>query len=239
MLVKVLRECGYEEALLGLSLSFYDHKMPLIDWELFEEYKNYPDSEPLRDSRRTSAKDVFWADEKYTKAQKIALLLAHREAKENIARDNPDYIRAEKKFLRSICVWLYIQAPRCWWSEYDTYTIGMTKNSSSTMHTLDKRETESLDYEHGTAELQIRNFNYSLEQYKNPDSCYYKDITRLKLNLPEGWLQERQICTNYAALQNILNQRDGHRLKFWKQHNEDILFQLEHPELIVKDFKQS
>jgi hypothetical protein len=52
------------------------------------------------------------------------------------------------------------------------------------------------------------------------------------MNLPEGWLQERQICTNYDTLRNILNQREGHRLKFWNVHNTEILSQLDHPELI-------
>jgi len=229
MLVKVLREAGYEEALLGLSLSFYDHKIPLLDWNFFALN---PDITKCR--KYSGDKESFWTEEKYTKAQKIAYLLAHRESKENIARDNPDYIRAEKKFLRSICVWLYIQAPRCWWSEYDTYQQGMTKNSSSTMHTLDKRETVSEDYELYTHIDSVDTFNHCLSQYKEPDNPFYKDISYLKCNLPEGWLQERQICTNYASLQNIFNQREGHRLKYWKQHNADILAQLEHPELIVK-----
>ena len=231
MLVKILNECGYEEALLGLSLSFYDHKIPLLDWNFFELNPNV-----TKCRKYSNDTEVFWSNEKYTKAQKIAILLAHREPKANIARDNPDYIRAEKKFLRSICVWIYIQAPRCWWSEYDTYVVGMTKNSSSTMHTLDKRSTQMYDYEEGTSGYSIGAFNQQLELYKNPlaEGREYRDITALKCNLPEGWLQERQICTNYATLQNIVNQRAGHRLKYWQYHNEEILKQIAHPELITK-----
>jgi hypothetical protein len=225
MFVKILKEAGYEEALLGLSLSFYDHKIPLVDWGTFD-YFNY--REDTLEITRENAKDVFWTDEKYTKAQKIAMLLANRITKDNIARDNPDYIRAEQKFLRSICVWVYIQAPRCWWSEFDTYTVGMTKNSSSTMHTLDKRETAVVDYAIGTSVASINAFNEVLKLYKEKSVS----ISELKCNLPEGWLQERQICTNYSVLKNILNQREGHRLKYWKQFNTDILMQLEHPEFI-------
>ena len=235
MLVKVLREAGYEEALLGLSLSFYDHKIPLLDWELFDGCCEKDITYTRQVFEVQPEGEVFWTTEKYTKAQKIALLLANRESKTNIARDNPDYIRAEKKFLRSICVWLYIQAPRCWWSEYDTYIVGITKNSSSTMHTLDKRSVEEIDFEEDTNLSSISAFNDALTIYKMPNATHYKDITFLKNSLPEGWLQERQICTNYATLQNILNQRDGHRLKYWKQHNEDILEQVEHPELLVKN----
>ena len=96
MLVKILNECGYEESLLGLSLSFYDHVIPL---------------------------EEFWTEEKKEKAKKRAAALAFRGGGHN-------------KFLASIFVWLYVQAPRCWWSEYDTYKVATTANSSSTMHTL-------------------------------------------------------------------------------------------------------
>ena len=43
------------------------------------------------------------------------------------------------KALESICVWLDITAPRFWWAEFDTYRVGMTKQSQSTIHTLIKR----------------------------------------------------------------------------------------------------
>ena len=230
MLVKVINECGYEEALLGLSLSFYDHKIPLLDWDVPANSLEHTILERGRGKADIEDKTTFWTDEKFTKAQKIAILLAHRTANSNIARDNPDYIRAEKKFLRSICVWIYIQAPRSWWSEYDTYTVGMTKNSSSTMHTVNKRPTESLDYELGTSVKAIENFNECIILYNKK----LISLAELKNNLPEGYLQERQICTNYATLQNILNQREGHRLSFWKQHREEILAQIQHPELLVQ-----
>ena len=45
MLVKVLKEAGYEESLLGLSLSFYDHAMSL---------------------------EQFWTEEKKLKAERRA-----------------------------------------------------------------------------------------------------------------------------------------------------------------------
>jgi len=40
------------------------------------------------------------------------------------------------KYLRQIFVSVDITAPRYWWSEFDTYKIGTTANSSSTMHKL-------------------------------------------------------------------------------------------------------
>ena len=221
MQVKVLREAGYEEALLGLSLSFYDHKIPLVDWNVLDvKYA----VNPLEHHRSIVKNDwYFWTDKKYQRAAHRAKALAFKGGGHN-------------KFLESITVWLYIQAPRCWWSEYDTYRVGMTKNSSSTMHTLDKRETEPLiDYEHGTSFKAIEEFNNCLRLYKDPMSPIYRDITRLKLNLPEGFLQERQVTTNYMTLQNILNQREGHRLRFWNTHRDELLAQLSYPELLVPE----
>ncbi len=223
MQVKVLREAGYEEALLGLSLSFYDHKIPLLAEDAV--LKNNLSTSRLL-TRWHTEPEVFWTDGKLVRAERRAKALAFKGGGHN-------------KFLESITVWLYIQAPRCWWSEYDTYRVGMTKNSSSTMHTLDKRETEPLvDYEHGTSFKAIEEFNNCLRLYKDPMSPLFKDITRLKLNLPEGFLQERQITTNYMTLQNILNQREGHRLRFWNTHRDELLAQLSYPELLVPEAQQ-
>ena len=192
MEVKILTECGYEEALLGLSLSFYDHAIPL---------------------------EVFWTEEKKEKAKKRAAALAFRGGGHN-------------KFLASIFVWLYVQAPRCWWSEYDTYKVATTANSSSTMHTLDKRPVTWKDFDVDVEDWQIEGFNRSLESYKTVGSPYHKDITCLKMNLPEGWLQERQLCINYMTLQNIIKQREDHRLKHWKVFVNEVLQQCKHPELL-------
>lgn len=40
------------------------------------------------------------------------------------------------KFMRQIMVWVEITAPIYWWSEFDTYKVGVSRNSCSTMHTL-------------------------------------------------------------------------------------------------------
>lgn len=194
MIVKVLTECGYDESLLGLSLSFYDHQHLIEDW---------------------------WTEDKIKKAKKRALALALRGGGHN-------------KFISSIFVWMYIQAPRCWWSEYDTYKVATTANSSSTMHTLDKRQVESSDFEADTSLESIEAFNKCLLSYKDSMCEKYKDISFLKMNLPEGWLQERQVCINYMTLQNIVSQRKGHRLKYWDVFIDAVLLQIAHPELIVE-----
>ena len=192
MRIKIISECGYEESLLGLSLSFYDHAEPLEGW---------------------------WDDAKRQKAAKRASKLAFKGGGHN-------------KFLASIFIWAYIQAPRCWWSEYDTYKVATTANSSSTMHTLDKRFVTEDDFEDGTHLESILAFNECLSDYKRPTNINYKDITYLKMNLPEGWLQERQVCINYMTLQNIISQREGHRLRLWKTFIKEVSQQCAHRELL-------
>lgn len=195
MEVKVLNECGYDEAILGLSLSYYDHAEPLEKW---------------------------WDDDKKVRAKKRAKALAFKGGGHN-------------KFLASIFVWGYVKMTRMWWSEYDTYKIGgITANSSSTMHTLDKRHVTVDDFVPGVSQIAIDSFNFCLEQYKDSESIYYKDISRLKSNLPEGWLQERQVCLNYMTLQNMIAQRHDHRLKEWRVFCKSIIDKVEHPELLVK-----
>ena len=192
MEVKLLNECGYKEALLGLTLSFYDHATPLEEW---------------------------WDEAKQARAAKRALALAFRGGGHN-------------KFLESIQVWVYVQATRGFWSEFDTYRVGMTKNSSSTMHTLDKREVTPADFSVRTAPQSIEAFNSCLHEYKDFGNEFYHDIAYLKDNLPEGWLQERQLCFNYMTLQNIVNQRQKHRLTYWNFFCDSILEQVAHPELL-------
>jgi len=194
MKVKVLNEAGYSHALLGMSLSFYDHITQLDEW---------------------------WAEDKKKRASHRAESLAFKGGGHN-------------KYLESIQVWMYVQAPRAWWSEMDTYRVGISKNSSSTMHTLDKRQVVDSDFEEGTSLQSIDGFNSCLTQYKDENSIYYKDITRLKMNLPESWLQERLINCNYMVLQNIIRQRRGHRLKQWDVFIDSLLEQIEHPELLIK-----
>ena len=195
MVIKLLREAGYAEALLGMSLSFYDHQEPLEDW---------------------------WNIAKKEKAMKRGLSLSHKDGGHN-------------KFLESIQVWVYVQATRAFWQEFDTYRAGVTKQSSSTMHTLDKRPVYAYDFEEGTSVKAINAFNYCLCEYKDPENPHFKDITRLKENLPEGWLQERVVCTNYKVLRHIYNQRFKHRYKHWDTFLTYMLNNLEFPEFIKEE----
>lgn len=175
----VLREAGYHEALLGLSLS-YGQK---------------------------------WSPDEELKAYDVASRLAHKGGGHN-------------KFLEAMCVWLDVSAPRFWWAEFDTYRIGVTKQSESTMHTL-KRD--------GVKDSQFEPFpgHYAVSAVR--DAIFYgSSIDEIKARLPESFVQRRIICTNYAALQRIVKQRAMHRLPQWREFCQDLVKQLKYPDFVRK-----
>lgn len=178
-----------------------------LEWALMGMALSYKDRKiPLGE---------WWTAQQYEKALRRSKLLAHKDGGHN-------------KFLESIQVWLFVEAPRAWWSEMDTYRVGTTKQSESTMHTLAKRPPELGDFEEGTDSYQINGFKVLWEQVRG-------DVTALKMNLPEGFLQARVISTNYKVLRNILRQREGHRLKQWAAFRESILAGVEHPYYLIDE----
>ena len=154
----------------------------------------------------------WWTDEQRAKAERRAPLLADKGAGHN-------------KFLRQIELWAEIEAPRCFWSEFDTYKVGTVAQSESTMHTLAKRAPTFEDFEPGTPAAAVVAFIIAWPDIKH-------DVTLLKLALPEGFLQRRVVTMNYAVVQAIVEQRLGHRLRFWADFINAMKAQLQHPEYI-------
>lgn len=114
--------------------------------------------------------------------------------------------------------------------EFDTYRIGVTENSTSTMHklastpiTLDCFETD--DYQDHLSALNERAlatfigeelipYLEALRQKYNEtkDKRYWKELVRW---LPNGWLQTRTVTMNYENLRSMAHQRMGHKLSEW------------------------
>ena len=153
----------------------------------------------------------WWDDSKQTKMRKIAKALAKKGG-------------GHSKFLESIVVYLDINAPRYWWSEFDTYRIGVTKNSESTMHKLTKRPVTHSDFDTPISECTLIEINDAISA-KLP-------INQIKGKLPESYLQRRIVCTNYKVLQNIVWQRRNHKLPEWQYFNRRLKQSLLHWEYI-------
>lgn len=170
MKVEILREAGYYEALLGISLS---------------------------------------RDQPLENMYKVAKNLSGKDGGHN-------------GFLEFIDVWLDVTAPRYWWQQMDTYDIGVSRLSESTMHTIMKRPLEASDFQHTILPVTLFYLNSLIASGA---------FELLKWELSEGFLQRRILKLNYQVLRTIWKQRKNHRLAEWHQFLE-IINQLEHKELL-------
>jgi len=127
------------------------------------------------------------------------------------------------KFLESIVIWLDVDAPRYFWQQYDTYRVGVTKQSESTMHTMTARQLGQEDFAYPIPPGHLAHLNRLIEK---------KAWEQVKRDLPESFLQRRIVCQNYMSLQRVMRQRKGHRLSEWAIFAKEILRQVAHPELL-------
>jgi len=126
------------------------------------------------------------------------------------------------KHLRMIMVWANISAPRYWWTEFDTYRIGVEKVSCSTMHKLMAKPLTMDDFEIDDKDsvgpqVIIQYLNDLMNEYKDEDDPDEKKAIwrHIIQNLPQSYIQKRTVMISYAALRNIYRQRKGHKLKEW------------------------
>lgn len=115
------------------------------------------------------------------------------------------------KAIRLINVTCEINAPLFFWSEMDTYEVGVVNGcSESTMHTLKREQITQENFE-GLKNLP--------DFYINDLNCLIENnatIEDIKSILPSGYLQKRVINFSYQTLQRIVHQRTNHRLPQWK-----------------------
>lgn len=127
------------------------------------------------------------------------------------------------KHLRMIQVWAEISAPREWLIQMDTYRYGVEKVSCSTMHKLTARPLTEDDFEHDA--MNDKYLHYMLDSINGSMTAYQletdpeqkKEIWRGIIEaLPQSYIQKRYYMFSYAALRNIVRQREGHKLKEWE-----------------------
>jgi len=132
------------------------------------------------------------------------------------------------KFLEQITINVIVDAPRYWWSQMDTYRIGISKSSESTMHTIMKNPFSDSDFEKLPDDGPISIELIERLEYLRKN----KDFRQLKRELPESFLQKRAIKLSYKTLRNIVQQRHNHKLSEWQIFISEMLKQIEHPEYI-------
>lgn len=133
-----------------------------------------------------------------------------------------------RKFLRQIFVSVDITAPLYWWKEFDTYKVGTTANSQSTMHKIHSKPIELSDF--SIDDFEINNEGIYLEDcfinviadcemlrqryMETKDKRYWRGLVQL---LPDSYNQKRTLTMSYENLLNMLKQRKAHKLDEWRE----------------------
>jgi len=135
-----------------------------------------------------------------------------------------------RKFLRQIFVSVDITAPLYWWKEFDTYKVGTTANSCSTMHKIHSKPIEMSDFSfddfpvekvHPNATLWTGELFMSVvddcemlrKKFLETKDCrYWRALIQL---LPESYNQKRTVTMTYENLRNMHQARRNHKLDEW------------------------
>ena len=130
------------------------------------------------------------------------------------------------KFLRMIHVQMDINGPLYWWKEMDTYKVGTTANSCSTMHKIHAKEFTLDDFSHehlitddDTNSLAVLNYTvnalnfYRKEFLETKDKKYWWQMIQL---LPSSYNQLRTWDASLVTVLSICKQRKGHKLDEWE-----------------------
>ena len=142
-----------------------------------------------------------------------------------------------RKFMRMITVYATITAPLYWWKEFDTYRVGVEKNSCSTMHkihakefTLEDFSCEKLYDPLGDLRPIVDRLNVYRERYlETKDKNDWWQMIQL---LPTSYNQKRTAMLNYEVLANIHKSRRNHKLDEWHTFC-DWISELPYSELIT------
>lgn len=128
-----------------------------------------------------------------------------------------------RKYLRQIMVSMDILAPLYWWKEFDTYKVGTTANSCSTMHKIHAKEFVIDDFSHDELDEFGMAMLGNIINYLNENRRYYISTKKHEYwwqmiqILPTSYNQLRTVTMNYENVVNIINQRFSHKLTEWPE----------------------
>ena len=127
-----------------------------------------------------------------------------------------------RKFLRQIFVSVDITAPLYWWKEFDTYKVGTTANSCSTMHKIHAKPFDHDDFSHDrmddgalvlldTTIAYLESERRKFLEDKNNRQPWHNIIQ----SLPSSYNQMRTVTLTYENLLNQYKARKHHKLAEW------------------------
>lgn len=142
-----------------------------------------------------------------------------------------------RKFMRQILVSMDITAPEYWWKEFDTYKVGIVRNSTSTMHRLTKSEItkDMFSFENVSDELSasiIKSLEYLRREFIRTGNKYtWKEMIQI---LPMSFNYKCTVTFDYENAASMILQRSEHKLSEWREFCE-VLEGLPYMEKIRKD----
>ena len=198
---------NFENAIRGM-------RNPMNSWDKSDSYHCYDDC-PMNDLDSCSdCKYVNYPDDYILGDNDLDLA-------QRLCKAGSDH----RKFLRQIFVSVDITAPLYFWKEYDTYKVGTTANSTSTMHKIHAKEFTlddfSVDYiSYGSDwyaltafDIVVSALNDLREEYnKFKDKDVWYAIIQL---LPSSYNQMRTCTMTYENLRNMYHARKNHKLDEW------------------------
>ena len=147
-----------------------------------------------------------------------------------------------RKYLRMMHIQMDVVANQVWWSEFDTYKVGTTRNSCSKMHKIHAKEFTIDDFSHeGITEcgenvewvfsMHIRECEHLRVMYNEThEKKYWRALIEM---LPESYNMRATIDFDYETAIRIIRQREGHKMEEWHAF-VNVLKRLPYMDAILK-----
>ena len=131
-----------------------------------------------------------------------------------------------RKYLRQIFVSMDITTNHTVWAEFDTYKIGVTRNSCSKMHQIHVKEFTMGDFscegidevgdvvkEHFEKTIKVLEW-LRVKFNETHEKKYWRAIIDM---LPMGFNLRATVTMNYENVVNIIRQRENHKMFEWNE----------------------
>ncbi len=207
---------GWEGAIRGM-------RNPMNSWEKSDSYwcvdrHAYP---------------ICYDDDAFGRTPKFVIGPNDLDLARRLAKGGP----VHAKYRRQIFVSVDITAPLYWWKEFDTYKVGTTANSCSTMHKIHAKEFALEDFSTDKLHKQsvnrlletieelnfwrtvyleggmVDNYDGTARVYEPRDKDAWYQMIQL---LPSSYNQKRTVTMDYENLYGMYHSRKDHKLDEWR-----------------------